>query len=67
MKAEIEEITRLTSKINEQLGSLENSLINGEPIQTIPPFERKQIIDKAVEEIDLFQKTTLLELREAFE
>ena len=67
MKAEIEEITRLTSKINEQLGSLENSLINGGPSQTIPPFERKQIIDKAVEEIDLFQKTTLLELRKAFE
>lgn len=64
----IEKIEGSMNEANESLESLENNLLNrDQSAQKKPPYIRKQAIDKALEEIDLFQKTTLFELRRAFE
>ena len=64
----LNEIEILASELNDKIGKLEDNLINSDELaQKQPPYKRKQIIDKALEEIDLFQKTTLFDLRKAFE
>ena len=64
----LNEIEILASQLNDKIGKLEDNLINSDELaQKQPPYKRKQIIDKALEEIDLFQKTTLFDLRKAFE
>jgi len=64
----LNEIEILASELNDKIGKLEDDLINSDELaQKQPPYKRKQIIDKALEELNLFQKTTLFELRKAFE
>ena len=58
----IEEIEGLMSQVNEKLESL--------PTQEIPINKwnkQKHYKNQALEETDLFQKTTLFDLRKAFE
>ena len=64
----LNEIEILASELNDKIGKLEDDLINSDELaQKQPPYKRKQIIDRALEEMDLFQKTTLFDLRKAFE
>ena len=53
----IEEIEGLMSQVNEKIDGLRND----------KNFMQQTEVSLALEEIDLFQKTTLFELRKAFE
>ena len=59
----IEEIEGLMSQVNEKLGKLKAKFCEGEEIYQVQAWHRS----RAIEEIDLFQKTTLFDLRKAFE
>ena len=63
----IEEIEGLMSQVNDKLGELKalTFIVNTDSKKSI--FKGPILISQALEEIDLFQKTTLFELRKAFE
>jgi len=56
----IDEIEGLISQVNDKLNKINTVFTTDNP----KPWQAK---DMAIEEIDLFQKTTLFELRKAFE
>lgn len=58
-------IQGLISAVNRELGEL--SLITASKYLEIDIKLRYSLITKALEEIDLFEKTTLFELQKAFE
>ena len=58
----IEEIEGLMSQVNEKVFELQKMIYKGDSAN-----KRYELISQALEEIDLFQKTTLFELRKAFE
>ena len=57
----IEEIEGLMSQVNEKLGKIR------EMTYCAPVTKMATVVSQAIEEIDIFQKTTLFELRKAFE
>ena len=58
----ITEIEGLMSQVNEKVFELQKMIYKGDKAN-----QRYELISQALEEIDLFQKTTLFELRKAFE
>jgi len=65
-----EEIEGLMSQVNEKIEDLDVGVFGAVPIDfdvSGKMNERARLKGQALEEIDLFQKTTLFELRKAFE